>query len=112
MSKIYTAIAAASFCFVAAPAFAAPTPAPAPTATAAAAPAATTKFSTTETDLGTILDNPAAKAIVEKNIPGFTTNEQVDMARGMTLKDVQQYAADQVTDAKLAAIDAEFAKLK
>jgi len=111
MSKIYTAIAAASFCFVA-PAFAAPAPAPAPTATTAAAPAATAKFSTAETDIGTILDNPAAKAIVEKNIPGFTTNEQVDMARGMTLKDVQQYAADEVTDAKLAAIDAEFAKLK
>jgi len=111
MSKIYTAIAAASFCFVA-PAFAAPAPAPAPTATTAAAPAATAKFSTAETDIGTILDNPAAKAIGEKNIPGFTTNEQVDMARGMTLKDVQQYAADEVTDAKLAAIDAEFAKLK
>jgi len=80
--------------------------------TAAPAPAAQTKFSTEETDLGTILDNPATKAIVEKHIPGMTTNDQVDMARGMTLKAIQQYAPDEVTDERLKAIDAEFAKLK
>jgi len=80
----------------------------------ASAPAAATvgvKYSTADTDIGTLLDNPATKAIVEKNIPGFTTSDQVDMARSMTLKAVQQYAPDSVTDARLAAIDAEFAKL-
>jgi len=109
MSKIYSALAPALLCFVAAPAFAAPAAA---TTSPAAAPAAAIKLTTAGTDIGTILDNPAAKAIVEQNIPGLTTNEQIDMARGMTLKDVQQYAADEVTDAKLAAIDVEFAKLK
>jgi para-nitrobenzyl esterase len=59
-----------------------------------------------------LLDDPEAKSIVEKHIPGFTTNDQVDMARAMTLKSVQQYAPDDVTDEKLAAIDADFAKLK
>ena len=83
-----------------------------PPAAAPAAPAAKVKYTTAETDIGTLLDDPAAKAIVEKNIPGFTTNDQVEMARGMTLKAVQQYAPDEVTDARLAAIDAEFAKLK
>ena len=76
----------------------------------AAAPAAA-KYSTAETELGVILDDPAAKAIVEKNIPGLTTNPQIEMARGMSLKTIQGYAADTVTDARLAAIDAEFAKL-
>ena len=109
MSKIYSALAPALLCFVAAPAFAAPAAA---TTSPAAAPAAAIKLTTAGTDIGTILDNPAAKAIVEQNIPGLTTNEQIDMARGMTLKDVQQYAADEVTDAKLAAIDVEFAELK
>jgi para-nitrobenzyl esterase len=88
----------------AAPAFA-ETPTAAPAATAAA------KYTTADTEIGTLLDDPAAKAIVEKHIPGMTTNDQVDMARGMTLKAVQQYSPDEVTDARLAAIDAEFAKL-
>lgn len=81
--------------------------------TAATAPSATAqaKFSTAETDLGTLLDNPAAKAIIEKHIPGMTTNDQLDMARGMTLKTIQQYASEEVTDARLAAIDADLAKL-
>ncbi|OCC22669.1 hypothetical protein MB02_15770 [Croceicoccus estronivorus] len=68
-------------------------------------------YSTSTTTIGTLLDDPAAKAIVEKNIPGMTTSAQIDMARGMTLKDIQQYSSDQVTDAKLAAIDAELAEL-
>jgi len=97
---------------LAAAALAIATPALAQTAApAAAAPAATVKYSTSETDLGTLLDNPAAKAIIEKHIPGMTTNDQVDMARGMTLKAIQQYASDEVTDARLAAIDADLAKL-
>jgi para-nitrobenzyl esterase len=84
----------------------------APTAPAATAPAAKQKYTTADTDIGTLLDDPAAKAIIEKHIPGFTTNEQVDMARGMTLKAVQAYASDEITDERLAAIDADFAKLK
>jgi len=90
---------------VTAPAFAQSSAAP---AAPAAAPAT---YTTADTELGVLLDNPAAKAIVEKNIPGMTTNEQVDMARGMTLKAIQQYAPDSVTDARLAAIDADLAKL-
>ncbi|WP_030538799.1 hypothetical protein [Sphingobium sp. DC-2] len=85
---------------------------PAMAQTAPAAAPAKTKYSTAETDIGTLLDDPAAKAIVEKHIPGLTTNEQIDMARGMTLKVVQQYSPDEVTDARLAAIDADLAKLK
>ena len=98
-------IAAAAFCCATAPAFA-ETPA-APTQAAAKA-----KYMTADTDIGTLLDDPAAKAIVEKHIPGMTTNEQIDMARGMTLRAVQQYSPDEVTDERLAAIDAEFATLK
>ena len=73
--------------------------------------AAPAKYNSTDTELGVLLDNPAAKAIVEKHIPGMTTNDQVDMARAMTLKAVQQYSPDEVTDARLAAIDADLAKL-
>ncbi len=88
------------------------TPALAQTAAApAAAPAAQGKLSTSDTELGDLLDNPAAKAIIEKHIPGLTDNDQIDMARAMTLKSIQQYSPDDVTDARLAAIDADLAKL-
>lgn len=70
------------------------------------------KYTTADTDIGTLLDNPITKAIIEKFIPGFTTNDQVEMARPMTLQAVQQYAPADVTNERLAAIDVEFAKLK
>jgi para-nitrobenzyl esterase len=97
--------AAAAISITTVTAFAQTAPAPAP-----AAPAKV-KYTAEETDLGTLLDNPATKAIVEKHIPGMTTNDQVDMARGMSLKAIQQYAPDDVTDQRLAAIDADLAKL-
>lgn len=70
------------------------------------------KYTTSDTEIGTLLDDPAARAILDKAIPGMTSNDQIDMARSMTLKAIQPFAADQITDAKLAQIDAEFAKLK
>jgi para-nitrobenzyl esterase len=79
---------------------------PAGSATATAA-----HYSTSTTEIGTLLDDPAAKAVIEKHVPGMTTNDQIDMARAMTLKDIQQYSPDAVTDKVLAAIDADFAKL-
>ena len=69
-------------------------------------------YSTSTTEIGALLDDPAAKAVLEKHVPGMTTNEQVDMARPMTLKDIEQYSPDQIADKVLAEIDADLAKLK
>lgn len=81
------------------------TPAP-PVASSTAA-----HYTTEDTDIGTLLDDPQAKAILVKYIPELVKSEQIDMARSLTLRAVQQYAADMVTDAKLAAIDSELAKI-
>lgn len=76
------------------------------------APAATpAKYSTAGTDIGTLMDSTAAWAIVLKHIPEFAGNEQLQMARPMTLKAIQGFAAEQITDARLTAIDAELAAL-
>ncbi len=81
-------------------------------ATAIAADAATaTGYSTAETSIGTLLDDPAAKAVLDKVMPSFSTNPQIEMARGMTLKQVQQFAPDQMTDEVLAKVDAELTKV-
>ncbi|KFG89520.1 Cytochrome P450 [Sphingobium herbicidovorans NBRC 16415] len=74
--------------------------------------AQTAAYSTSTTEIGALLDDPAAKAVLDKHVPGMTANDQIDMARSMTLKDVQQYSPDEITDKVLAAIDADLAKLK
>ena len=78
----------------------------APTNTAAAQ-----HYTTSDTDIGTLLDDPAAHAIVDKYLPGVLSGDQIDMARSMTLKAIQPYAADRISDKALADIDAELAKL-
>lgn len=88
-------------------------PAPAASADPATLPGAAqaAKFKTDDTSIGEIMDNPSATAVVKKYLPEMFANEQIGMARGMTLKAVQQYSADTVTDKVLASIDADFAKL-
>lgn len=76
----------------------------------AAAPARA-HYSTVETPLGDMLDDPAAKAVLQKHIPQLIASESIEMARGMSLKQLQGYAGDQLSDATLAAIDADLAKL-
>jgi len=78
---------------------------------AASAPAAV-KLNSSDTPLGDLLDNAAAKAVLMKYIATMIQNEQINMARGMTLKALQAYAADQLTDETLGKIDAELAQLK
>jgi para-nitrobenzyl esterase len=105
MTTIRFALAAGMLA-VSVPALAAdPAPAAAP-----AAPAA--KYSTAATDIGTLIDNPATKAVLDRNLPGFSDNPQLAMARAMTMRQIQQFAPDALTDEKLAKVDAELAELK
>jgi para-nitrobenzyl esterase len=82
-----------------------------PAAAEAPAALATDGFSVETTDLGTLLDDAGAKAVLMKYIPAMVSNEQISMARAMTLKQLQQYSGDSLTDEKLAAIQADLAKL-
>lgn len=91
----------------AAPAFAqtAPTPATQP------APAPAAKFTTAETSIGDLIDNPATKTILDKHLREFASNPQLEMARGMTLKRIQSFVPDQIKEETLAKIDEDLAKL-
>jgi para-nitrobenzyl esterase len=75
-----------------------------------AAPAAA-KMNTSTTTLGDLLDNPASKAVLAKYAPALTQGGQVDQARPMTLKSLQQYMPD-LTDEVLGKMDAELAKIQ
>lgn len=81
--------------------------APAPATAAPATPHLTTK----DTTIGDLLADPAAKAIVDKHIPGLSDNPSIAMASAMTLRAIQPMAADKITEPMLDAVDADLAKL-
>ena len=103
MKTLLIALAAASAAVFAAPALAIDAP-------TAAAPAA--KLSTADTSIGDLLDNPAAKAVLAKHVPAMVENPQIEMARSMTLKQIQPMAGDMLTDELLAKIDLDLAAIK
>ena len=43
---------------------------------------------TLDTTLGTLLDHPQAKTILEQHMPGIAGNPMIGMARGMTLNTI------------------------
>lgn len=73
--------------------------------------AASARFSTATSTVGEILDDPAAKAVVDRHLPTVFANPQIRMARPLTLKGLQRFAKDSITDGALAAIDKDFAAL-
>jgi para-nitrobenzyl esterase len=67
-------------------------------------------FTTTTALIGDILDDPAAKAILDQHLPGLSNSDYIGRLRELTLKSVQTYMPSVVTDHALAAMDADFAR--
>jgi para-nitrobenzyl esterase len=86
-------------------------PAVAAEAASAVAPATMPAYSTSETDIGTLLDNPATRAVLEKHMASMVSNPRFEQARAMTLKQVQSAAPQILTDELLAKVDADLAKI-
>lgn len=68
-------------------------------------------YTVADTDIGTLLDDPAAKAVFVKYLPDVAKSPSIDQARSMTLKSIQQFKPDMITDKALADMDADLAKL-
>lgn len=69
---------------------------------------------TLDTTLGQILDDPQAKAVLDKHLPGVSSNPIVGMAKGMTLNmilSMPQAAEFGLTKEKAQAILDEINKL-
>jgi hypothetical protein len=70
---------------------------------------------TLDTTVGTLLDDTGAVKILEKHVPGISTNPMIGMARGMSLKSLlampqaKQYG---VTEKMVTDVLAEINKLK
>lgn len=66
-----------------------------------------------DSTLGELIDNPQAKAILDKHIPGASNNPMIGMARGMSLNlilSMPQAAQFGLTKEKAEAILAEINK--
>jgi hypothetical protein len=74
--------------------------------------AAAAAYSSASTALGTLLDNPRTRAILDRHIPGLSSDMRISMARTMTLKAIQGFSGGRITNAQLAAIDADLARLR
>jgi hypothetical protein len=69
---------------------------------------------TFDTTLGTLLDNPQAKGVLEKYAPGISTHPMVGMVKGMTLNNLvsmPQAAQMGVTREKVQKVIDEINKL-
>lgn len=82
-------------------------------ALAQAAPAeAGAHYSVRTTPVGTLLDDPAAAAILQQIIPTVYANEMFQtMGRTQTLAAIQQFEPAALTDEVLARIQTEFDKI-
>jgi len=83
--------------------------APAAPAADAAKPAA--KFNL-DTPIGELLANDAAKAVLDKELPGLTQLPQLEMIKGLGLKQLQPYSDGKLTDELLAKTEASLAAIK
>lgn len=64
---------------------------------------------TVDSTVGQLLDNPAARAVLQRQVPVFVQSPQINAARGLSLRSLKLYAPDVLSDAKLQGIDAELA---
>lgn len=89
-------------------------PAP-PAAAESAEPSTDSKLTlSSNSTIGELLGDPAAVAVLEKYLPGITTNldMRTEQAAGFRFSDLKAMAPEYLTDAVLAAIDADLAALK
>lgn len=68
---------------------------------------------TLDTTLGSLLDEPQAKAVIEQYLPGVSTNPMIGMVRGMSLNSIlamPQAAQFGITREKVEQVLAEINK--
>ena len=63
------------------------------------------------TPIADLAANPATKAILDKDVPGLTAHPAFDQFKAMTLKALQPLSQGALTDAQIAAVQADLDKL-
>ncbi len=66
---------------------------------------------TVDSKIGDIIADPKGKAVLEKHLPGMSTQPTIAMAKGLTLKMIAPMSAGKITPAILKAIDEDLKKI-
>ncbi|MBU2166935.1 MAG: hypothetical protein KKF88_03755 [Alphaproteobacteria bacterium] len=106
MSKLISALAAAALATGSLAGLTAPAHA---TETAAVSERANP---TIDSPIKDLLADPDTAAILEKHLPGISSHPALPQFEGMTLAEVAPYSEGEVTDAIIAAIDADIKALE
>ncbi len=69
-------------------------------------------YSTATTPIGTLLDDAAARAIVDRHLPKLSADRRIFFARKLTLRAIQPMSQGEITVRQLAAIDADLKRLR
>ena len=91
---------------LAVPAYAQTTATPAP-----ATPAAAAKF-TLDTPIATIAADAKGKTVLDTDLPGTTTHPMYESFKSMSLRQVQAFAPDKLTDTLLKKVETDLAAIK
>ena len=83
--------------------------APAPAAPTTVAPAAHLSL---DTPVQLIAADARGKAVLDADLPQLTAHPMYDSFKALTLRQLQGYAPDQLSDAVLAKVGADLAKVK
>ncbi|TCJ36994.1 alpha/beta hydrolase [Parafrankia sp. BMG5.11] len=83
--------------------------APASVAAQDHAPPAAGQSLSVDSTMGELLDNPASRAVLEREVPVIAKSPQISAARDISLRMVAQYAPAILTAEKMALIDAALA---
>ncbi len=106
---------AAALLTLTAPAFAQttpPAPAPAPAMPAPGTAMTTAAKFSLETPIETLVADPAAKAVLDADIPGMTAHPAFDQFKTMSLKQLQPISQGQITDETLAKVATHLSAIK
>lgn len=68
-------------------------------------------YSAASTAIGVLLDDPDARAILDRHLDGFSSNPDIDQARGFTLSFIQKFDPEIISDAVIEAINADLESL-
>jgi para-nitrobenzyl esterase len=56
-----------------------------------------------------LLADPGARAVLDRRVPGFTSDERVQQALKMSLRDIAPFAPEVFTESLLKSLDEELA---
>jgi len=64
-----------------------------------------------DSTLGEVLDDERGKTVLEKHLPGVSSDPRTAMGRDMTLKQIASFMPTEITTALLQAVDEDLKKI-